>query len=132
MASAVNETFTAFNDSFVRMIEWNREAFEKTLRKTQEEAIGFINRRLERNQRILQSLRDQHELAGTDWFMDAARDYVETSNKIGSCFLEVATSGVQEAADQGKRNTDSFRGASNDISDRTRRAAESAQRRAAE
>jgi len=132
MASALSDTFATINESFVRMLDWNRDVFEKTMRATQEESLGFINRRLERNQRILESLRENESLANPNWFIEAAKDYVETSSKIRDRFFDVASQGVQQAAEQGKRNVESFRSSANDMADKSRRSVEAAQRKAAE
>lgn len=137
MTSAFTDTFSTLNGSFVRMLDWNRSFFEKTLRASQEESLRFINRRLERNQRMLESIRESQGVSGLiaaeqDWLIDAARDYVETSEKLRGRFFELATSGVQEAAEQGKTAAESFRSAATELADKTRRTAEAAQRQAAE
>ena len=141
MPSAITDTFSTLNGSFVRMLDWNRSMFEKTWRATHEESLRFINRRLEHNARTLQSLRDSQGVSGLfaaeqDWLVDAARDYVETGEKLRGRLLELATSGVQEAAEQGRATSESFRAAATEVADKSRRAAEraaeSAQRQAAE
>jgi hypothetical protein len=137
MTSAITDTFNTLNGSFVRMLDWNRSMFEKTWRATHEESLQFINRRLEHNARALQNLRDVQGVSGLfaaeqDWLVDAARDYVETSEKLRGRFFELATSGVQEAAEQGRAATESFRSAASEIADKSRRSTEAAQRQAAE
>ena len=137
MTSAITDTFSTLNGSFVRMLDWNRSMVEKTWRATHEESLRFINRRLEHNARTLQTLRDSQGVPGLfaadqSWLVDAARDYVETGEKLRGRFLELATSGVQEVAEQGRAATESFRNAATEVADKPRRAAETAQRQAAE
>ena len=137
MTSAITDTFSTLNGSFARMVDWNRSMFEKTWRATHEESLRFINRRLEHNARALQNLRDIQGLSGLfaaeqDWLVDAARDYVETGEKLRGRLLELATSGVQEAAEQGRAATESFRSTVSEAADKARRTAEAAQRQAAE
>src|SRR5215469_30362 len=137
MTSAINDTFNTLNGSFVRMLDWNRAMFEKTWRATHEESLRFINRRLEHNARALQTLRDVQGVSGLfaaeqDWLVDAARDYVETGEKLRGRLFELATSGVQEAAEQGRAASKSFRSSVSEAVDKTRRSAEAAQRQAAE
>lgn len=134
--TSITDTFSTLNGSFVRMLDWNRSMFEKTWRATHEESLRFINRRLEHNARALQNLRDVQGVSGLfaaeqDWLVDAARDYVETGEKLRGRFLELATSGAQEAAEQGRAASESFRSAA-EVADKSRRAAEAAQRQAAE
>src|SRR5207244_2731089 len=107
MTSAFSDTFSTLNGSFVKMIEWNRSLVEKTLRTTQEESLRFINRRLERNARTLESLRESQGLSGLiaaeqDWLVSAARDYVEGTEKFGGMLLELATNGARNVAEEGR------------------------------
>jgi hypothetical protein len=137
MTSAITDTFSTLNGSFVRMLDWNRAMFEKTWRATHEESLRFINRRLEHNARALQSMRDIQGVsalfaAEQDWLVDAAKDYVETGEKIRGRFFELATSTVQEAAEQGRSTAETFRASANEVADKAKRAAEHAQKQAAE
>jgi hypothetical protein len=134
MTSAITDNFSG---SFVRMLDWNRAMFEKSWRATHEESLRFINRRLEHNARALQSMRDIQGMpalfaAEQDWFVDAARDYVETGEKIRGRLFELATSTVQEAAEHGRSTAESFRASANEVADKAKRAAEHAQKQAAE
>ena len=137
MTSAITDTFSTFNGSFVRMLDWNRSMFEKTWRATHEESLRFINRRLEHNARALQNLRDVQGVSGLfaaeqDWLVDAARDYVESGEKLRGRLFELATSSVQEAAEHGRAATESFRSTVTEAAEKTRRSAEAVQRQAAE
>ena len=137
MTSAFTDTFSTLNGSFVRMLDLNRSLFEKTWRATHEESLRFINRRLERNARMLENLRDSDGFSGLiaaeqDWLVEAARDYAETGEKLRGRFFELATSGVKEAAEQGKSVAESFRSSAAESADKTRRATEAGQRQAAE
>src|SRR5258706_15051067 len=98
MTSAFSDTFSTLNGSFAKMLDWNRTFVEKTLRTTQEESLRFINRRLERNARTLESLRNSQGLSGLiaaeqDWLVSAARDYVEGTETLSGIFLELAATG---------------------------------------
>lgn len=137
MTSAFSDTFSTPNGSFAKMIERNRSLMEKTLRATQEESLRFINRRLERNAKVLESLRDSQGLGGLiaaeqDWLVCAARDYVEGTEKLGGILLELAASGARDAAEEGRTAAESFRSAAQDTIVRTRKAFEGVERHAAE
>lgn len=137
MTTALSDTFNTFNGSFVRLLDYNRSLVEKTLRVTQEESLRFINRRLERNARILENLREKESLteliaAEQDWLADAARDYMETSEKLRGRLFELATSGIKEASEQGQSAAETFRGATAEVAAKTRRNVEAAQKQAAE
>ena len=84
MTSAFSETFSMLNGTFAKMIDRNRSLAEKTLRTSQEESLRFINRRLERNAKTLESLRDSQGLSGLiaaeqDWLVCAARSWHHSS-----------------------------------------------------
>jgi hypothetical protein len=137
MTSAFSDTFSTLNGSFSKMIDWNRSFVEKTLRTTQEESLRFINRRLERNARTLENLRNSQGLSGLiaaeqDWFVCAARDYVEGTEKLSGILLELAATGTKEVVEEGRAATETFRGATQEAATRTRRAAENSERQAAE
>jgi hypothetical protein len=137
MTSAFSDTLSTINGSFVRMIELNRSLMEKTLRTTQEESLRFINRRLERNAKTLENLRDSQGLSGLiaaeqDWIVGAARDYVEGTEKFSGLLLELATKGARNASEEGRAASESFRSAAQDAGPKARRAAETADRQAAE
>ena len=132
MTSAFSETLTTLNGSFAKMIDWNRSLVEKTLRTTREESLRFVNRRLERNAKTLESLRDSQGLSGLiaaeqDWLICAARDYVEGTEKFGEILLELAANGAREAA-----TDESFRAVGPEPVSRARRVVESSERQAAE
>jgi hypothetical protein len=137
MTSAFSETLTTLNGSFAKMIDWNRSLVEKTLRTTREESLRFVNRRLERNAKTLESLRDSQGLSGLiaaeqDWLVCAARDYVEGTEKFGEILLELAANGAREAATEGRSAVESFRAVGHEPVSRIRRGAESSERQAAE
>jgi hypothetical protein len=133
MATATTETFSALNNSLVKMFDWNRALVENTLRRTHEESLRFINHRLEQNARVLESMRDSQGVSGLiaaehEWFTDTARDYIEQTEKLGGLLLELATSSARNAANEGKASTESIREAVH----RDMEKAQNAQRRAAE
>lgn len=137
MTTAFSETFSTLNGSFAKMIERNRTIMEKTLRTTQEESLRFINRRLERNAKTLESLRDSQGLSGLfaaeqDWLVSAARDYVEGTEKFGGILLELAANGARDVAAEGRSAAESFRIATQESISRSRRATETVERQAAE
>ena len=137
MTTAFSETFSTLNGSFAKMIERNRTIMEKTLRTTQEESLRFINRRLERNAKTLESLRDSQGLSGLfaaeqDWLVSAARDYVEGTEKFGGILLELAANGARDVAAEGRSAAESFRTATQESISRSRRATETVERQAAE
>jgi hypothetical protein len=137
MTSAITDTFSTFNGSFVRMLDWNRSMFEKTWRATHEESLRFINRRLEHNARALEGFKDIQGVSGLfaaeqDWLVDAARDYVETGEKIRGRLFELASTTVQAAAEHGRTAAESFRASANEVADKAHRAVENTQRQAAE
>lgn len=140
MTSAFSDTFSTLNGSIAKMIEWNRSLMEKTLRTTQEESLRFINRRLERNARMLESLRDSQGLSGLiaaeqDWWVCAARDYVEGTEKFGGMLLELAANGARNVAEEGRSAAETFRSAStstvHETAARTRRVVEGTERQQA-
>ena len=137
MTSAFSETFTTLNGTFAKMIDWNRSLAEKTLRTTQEESLRFINRRLERNAKTLESLKNSQGLSGLiaaeqDWLVCAARDYVEGTEKFGEILLDLAANGARDVAAEGRSAAESFRAVGYDSLSRSRRAAEGSERQAAE
>lgn len=137
MTSAFTETFTTLNESFAKMIDRNRSLVERTLRTTQEESLRFINRRLERNAKTLENLRDSQGLKGLitaeqDWLVCAARDYVEGTEKFGEIMLELAANGARDAATEGRSAVEAFRAVGHESVSRARRGAEGSQRQAAE
>jgi flagellar hook-associated protein FlgK len=137
MTSAFSDTFSTLNGSFAKMIDWNRSLMEKTLRTTQEESLRFINRRLERNARTLENLRNSQGLSGLiaaeqDWLVCAARDYAEGTEKFGGLLLELAANGARNVVEETRTAADTFRGATHETAAKTRRAAEHAERQAAE
>jgi hypothetical protein len=139
MTSAFSDTFSTLNGSIAKMIDWNRSLMEKTLRQTQEESLRFINRRLERNVKALESLRDSQGLSGIiaaeqDWLVCTARDYVEGTEKFGGMLLELATNGARNVAEEGRTAAESFRSATaaaQESASRARRVAESSERQQA-
>jgi hypothetical protein len=140
MTSAFSDTFNTLNGSFAKMIDWNRSLMEKTLRTTQEESLRFINRRLERNAKTLESLRDSQGLSGLiaaeqDWLVGAARDYVEGTQKFSGMLFELAANGARNVAEEGRSAAESFRSATSsaaqETASRARRVAESVERQQA-
>lgn len=137
MTSAFSETFSTLNGTFAKMIDRNRSLVEKTMRTTQEESLRFINRRLERNAKTLESLRDSRGLgelitAEQDWLVCAARDYVEGTEKFGEILLDLAANGARDAATEGRSTVESFRAVGHESVSRARRTTESGERQAAE
>jgi hypothetical protein len=137
MTSAFSDTFSSINGSFAKMIDMNRSLIEKTLRTTQEESLRFINRRLERNARTLENLRDSQGLSGLiaaeqDWLVSAARDYMEGTEKFGGILLDLAANGARSAAEESRTATETFRTAAQETATKARRAVESSERQAAE
>src|SRR5258708_7206925 len=140
MTSAFSDTFSTLNGSIAKMIDWNRSLMEKTLRQTQEESLRFINRRLERNVKALESLRDSQGLSGIiaaeqDWLVCTARGSVEGPENFGGMLLELATNGARNVAEEGRTAAASFRSATaaaaQESASRARRVAESSERQQA-
>ena len=98
--------FSAFNDSFVKMLEHNRSIFEKMMSAMQEESLRFVNLRMEHTSKALQNSRDCQGLSGLisvqhDWLVDAARDYAEESRRFSDVMREIAAeraNGMAEVA----------------------------------
>jgi len=98
-----SETLATMNGSFVKMMEWNRDKFEEIFRKAHEEQLRFVNKRLERTSRALESLRDCQGLSGLiateqQWIVDTARDYFENAERFGSIFRDMAQKNADEAS----------------------------------
>jgi hypothetical protein len=96
---AMGATLGAFNDSFVKALERNRSIMEKMLLAMQEESLRFVNLRMERTSKAIQSARDCHGLTGLigvqhDWLVDAARDYAEEGRRFGDVFRDIAVEGA--------------------------------------
>lgn len=136
MTSALTDTVTNLNHSFVRMLDWNRSFFEKTWRVTQEESLSLINRRLEHTARALENLRETQGVSGLlaveqDWLVDTARDYIESGEKLRGRLFDLASVGAQEAAEKGRESYESLRATAQRTAEEIRQTAET-QRHAAE
>ena len=106
-----SETLATWNGSFLKAMEWNRDKFEEVFRKAHEEQLRFINKRLERTSRTLESLKDCHGLSGLiateqQWFVDTARDYFENAERFTGIFRELAEKNSAEAS-QGMQSAQS-------------------------
>ena len=94
-ATAATATFSALNDSFMKMLEHNRSIFEKMMLAMHEESLRFVNLRMEHTSKALQSSRDCQGLTGLigvqhDWLVDTARDYAEESQRFGDVMRDIA------------------------------------------
>jgi hypothetical protein len=105
MTPQTPETFSALNGSLMKMMEWNRGRVEELIRKTREEQLRFVNRRLEQNAKTLESMRNCQGLSGLwsveqDWFVNAARDYAQGTEKLGGIIWDMAERGIKESTDE--------------------------------
>ncbi|HTT97213.1 MAG TPA: hypothetical protein VMF58_04140 [Rhizomicrobium sp.] len=101
---AATATFSALNDSFLRMLEHNRAIFEKMMLAMHEESLRFVNLRMEHTSKALQNSRDCQGLTGLitvqhDWLVDAARDYAEESKRFSDVMRDIAAERASEFAD---------------------------------
>lgn len=135
MTPATSETFSTLNGSLVKMMEWNRGRFEELFRKTHEEQLRFVNRRLEQTAKTLQNMRNCQGLSGLlsveqDWLVSTARDYAEETEKLSGLFWDMAQRGVKEATEEAQASTTALQSAVR--SDTQKAVRESKERHAAE
>ena len=133
MTSAMTDTVSTLNGSFTRIFDRNRQLFEQTLNVTQEESLSLINRRLERNAKILEHLKENNGLSDwfaveQEWFMDTARDYFETGEKIRNRLFRLASGAAEEASEEGRTTARALRENAGKATNEVRRASEEAQR----
>ncbi|HEY1614735.1 MAG TPA: phasin family protein [Rhizomicrobium sp.] len=86
-AGAALEAFDLFGAPMVRLLDHNRTLFQKMMQAMQEESLRFVNRRLERTGRALESTRDCRSVTGlmavqNTWLLDFARDYSEQTTRV--------------------------------------------------
>lgn len=96
-----SQTLSTLSGSFLKLMERNREKLEEIVRKTHEEQLRFVNRRLECTGHALESMRDCHGLSGLiaaeqQWMLDMTRDYIEGAERFGGMFREIAERGADE------------------------------------
>ena len=101
--------------SFVAAMEHNTAMIEKMMHAMQEEALRFVNQRLECTGRALEGLRNCEGLTGmmavhNEYIVGMARDYLDGSRRIGEVMRDFAISGVRDAQDAGEAATQPMSG----------------------
>ena len=122
-----SETLASLNGSFIKMMEWNRDRFEEMFKKTQEEQLRFVNKRLERTSRALEKLRECQGISGLiateqQWIVDTARDYFENAERVGGIFRELAQKNADEASHSVQTAQADFRKAARTDAEKAREA----------
>jgi hypothetical protein len=79
---------------FANIMKNAQGAFEDSFRTMSDEALHFINRRLEHNGEIIEQCRDCKDVsalmtAQQKWFMDMARDYYDEAMRMGEVSRKV-------------------------------------------
>jgi hypothetical protein len=93
--------FAIFNGSLANAMTHNRTLFEQGVRAWHEEALRFINRRLEENANAIESCRECDNLADLlalqqKWVAQAALDLYDESVRIGETMQKLVTEKTEE------------------------------------
>jgi hypothetical protein len=94
-------TLAIFNGSLANAMNHNRTLFEHTMRAWHQEALRFINRRLEENANAIEGCQDCDNLADLlalqqKWLAQAALDFYDESVRAGEAMRKLATENSEE------------------------------------
>lgn len=108
-------TIAIFNGSLANAMNHNRTLFEQGVRAWHEEALRFINRRLEENAHAIESCQECDNIADLlalqqKWVAQAALDLYDESVRIGETMQKLVTEKTEEmktvAPSSGLRKTE--------------------------
>jgi hypothetical protein len=94
-------TIAIFNGSLANAMNHNRTLFEQGVRAWHEEALRFINRRLEENAHAIESCQECDNLADLlalqqKWVAQAALDLFDESMRMGETMQKLVTEKTEE------------------------------------